>query len=135
MIVRQGAERIEVGVGEQAVVFERLDVDQVRITGEGRKALVGRIAVTGGPERANLPVAKTSGLEKCQPRIDGAVKGTNTVGARQCSRVQEYTGGALSQPIEQRGDGVFFSRLGLGGGGGAHGFKRVVECRGFAESK
>jgi hypothetical protein len=41
--------------GQQAFFNEKIGADQVGIAGEGREALVGRVAVTGGAERQDLP--------------------------------------------------------------------------------
>jgi len=57
-------EDLEVGGIDDAVFKERLEVDQVRISGKGGKALVGGIPVPRQSEGQNLPVAYAPSLEE-----------------------------------------------------------------------
>ena len=49
---------------EQSAFFQVGKVEQVGITGENRKRLVGRIAVARGSEGADLPPGETSRSQK-----------------------------------------------------------------------
>jgi len=54
---RERAQRGELFRPQQPALDQRGQINQVRIAGDGGKALVGGIAIAGRPQRANLPVA------------------------------------------------------------------------------
>ena len=75
--------------GEQAVLDEALGADEEWIPGEGREALIRRIAVPRRAERQHLPHALSRGsklideLQRARPEV------TDAVSARQRSRMEE----------------------------------------------
>src|ERR1700722_20691434 len=52
----QNSEGFEIGFLEPPFVLKIVEINQVRVTRESRKTLVRRVAVTGRPQRANLPI-------------------------------------------------------------------------------
>jgi len=100
-VVVHRLQRLDVLRGEEPEPDERKDVDQVRVARKGGEALVGGVAVAGGPERANLPVAVAAGLQKIEETLDRArFKSADALIARQASGVEEDAAAALGQPVE-----------------------------------
>lgn len=55
--------RQEIFINE--VIFDEFfEVEEVGVACEGREALVGRVAVTGGADGAHLPVGEAAGVEE-----------------------------------------------------------------------
>ena len=46
---------LQSGTAEQPILHQQIQVDEVGIAGKGREALVGAVAVAGGPQRKDLP--------------------------------------------------------------------------------
>ena len=76
-------------VGRQQPGFvQPVEADQLRIAGEGREPLVGRVAVAGRAERHDLPQALAGGVQKIHKRICGVTELADTPPPRQRGRVQ-----------------------------------------------
>ena len=56
-------------LGEQPQRFEFLQIDKIRIARKTGEGLIGRIAVSGGPERQNLPIALSRLLQAVNPSV------------------------------------------------------------------
>jgi hypothetical protein len=64
--------------------------------------LVGRIAVAGGAERADLPVFHPGGLQEIEEAHRVVVEHTAALLARQAGGMEEGAGAARLQPVEER---------------------------------
>ena len=95
-IGRERRERHEVAGGQQAVAHERHEIHEVGVAGEGGVTLVGRVAETGRAERAHLPVFDAGGGEEIEEAHGVLVEHAATLGARQCGRMQQHAGGAIT---------------------------------------
>jgi hypothetical protein len=86
---REGAQRGDFRIREQTGALQRHQVDQVGIAREGGETLVGRIAVAGRPERADLPVTDAGILEEAQDRIDRLIEDADALFAGQAGGMQQ----------------------------------------------
>ena len=69
--------------GQQPVLDQQLQVDEIRIARIGGKALVGGVAVAGGAQRQHLPAVLPGGVEKIGKVIGGLAQSPDAVGRRQ----------------------------------------------------
>ena len=78
-----GRETVAILRGKQSLPYQLLQVNKVRVSGEGRERLIRRIAVPGGAEREYLPVGLSGVGEKIYP-LSGVTRETaDTVRPRQ----------------------------------------------------
>src|SRR5947207_1810085 len=90
----QRCEFFDVGGSEQAAVEERLQGDEQRVAGKGRRAGVRRVAEAGRAQRQNLPQRLFGGgqiVEEVERRL---AEVANAVRARQRSRVEQHPAAA-----------------------------------------
>ena len=69
--------------GQQPVLDQQLQVDEIRIARIGGKALIGGVAVAGGAQRQHLPAALPGGVEKIGKVIGGLAQSPDAVRRRQ----------------------------------------------------
>jgi len=90
-------ETAQISGGQPAVAAQVVEADQQRVGGEGRKALVGRVAVTGGAQRQELPIPLAHRRERAQPAARVRADLADAPRPRQRGRVQQQPGGAFRQ--------------------------------------
>lgn len=90
------------GVVEQAGADERRKVHEVGVARESGETLVGRVAVAGGTERADLPVFHPGGLQEIEEAHRVVVEHAAALLARQAGGLEESAGAARLQPVEER---------------------------------
>src|SRR4051812_29299293 len=76
------AQRRERRLVEQADLHEGGGIDEVRITGKGRKALVRGVAKTGRTEWADLPILHLGRRQKIKESIGRCIERPDAVNAR-----------------------------------------------------
>ena len=69
--------------GQQPVLDQQLQVDEIGIPGVGGKALIGGVAIAGGAQRQHLPAVLPGGVEKIGKVIGGLAQSPDAVGRRQ----------------------------------------------------
>ena len=91
-LVRRGLEiaRLDLCLGQQAVLNQQVKVDQIRVARCGRKALVRRIAEAGMAERQYLPVGLVRIGEEIDKVIGGFAHRAHTVRRGQGSDMRKH---------------------------------------------
>src|SRR5580700_9690421 len=79
---------------EITALHQAIDTDQQRVAGERRKALVRRIAVTGRPERQDLPDVLSRVAQEVGEGMRLLTELADTIGAGKGSGVQQDTAGS-----------------------------------------
>ena len=77
-----------------AALDQRVEADQQRIAGEGREALVGRVAVAGGAERQHLPEALAGVVQEVGEAMRFGAQLADAVGPGQRRRMQQDAAGS-----------------------------------------
>ena len=81
---------------------ESLEIDEVRIPGERRETLVGRVAEAGGSQRASLPIGEAGRLKEVEELNRVAVEDSDALISRKAGRVEQDPSGTVIQPGEER---------------------------------
>ena len=69
--------------GQQPVLYQHIQVDEIGIPSVGGKALIGGVAIAGGAQGQHLPAALPGGVEKIGKVIGGLAQSPDAVGRRQ----------------------------------------------------
>ena len=80
--------------GQHALLHQRIQTDEIRVSRKGGIRLIRRIvgaAIAGSPQRQNLPVALTGLLQPIHEIIGRLVKTADAVFGRQAGNGQQYT--------------------------------------------
>src|SRR5262249_35650190 len=68
---------------------QRLQINEIRVAGEGRETLIRRIPESGGPQGADLPVLQTGINQEIDEMSRFPPKCANSSGPRQACRMQQ----------------------------------------------
>ena len=79
---------------------ELQQVYQIRIAGEGGKALVRRIPVARRAERTKLPVSAAGCLQKFEKPVEVPIERAHPEIAGQACWMKQHAGRAVSQPVK-----------------------------------
>ena len=74
---------------EKSVLDEEIEIDEIRIPGVRRGALIGAVAVARGAKRQDLPIFFFGARQKIDEWIRGASQRPDAVGRREARDVQE----------------------------------------------
>jgi hypothetical protein len=102
LIAIQRTQRSDFGIGQQASLNQRRRIDQIRITGERREALVGRVAVASRAQRTDLPIFETRVGEEPEKCTGRRIKGADAIRAGERSRMHQQSRGPMIKPVEER---------------------------------
>ncbi len=80
---------------QQTVGHQHVQIDEVGISGEGGKALVGGVAVAGGAKRQHLPIALPCGVEEVGKFIGCLTQRADAIGRRQGGDSKQNTTGTF----------------------------------------
>ena len=95
---REGAQRGEFGGGDKAGGMEFAEVDEVGVAGAAREQLVGRIAVAGRADGADLPVAHAGGGQKIDKAACSGAEVSDAIVAGKRGDVGEDARAARGEP-------------------------------------
>ena len=82
---------------EKALLLEHVQVDHVGVARIGREGLIGRVAVGGGADGQDLPVALAGLLEEVRELVGRLADGADAVGRGQRGNGHQNAGGSVHQ--------------------------------------
>ena len=86
---------LDFSLGQQAVLDQQVQVDQIRVARRGGKALIRRVAEAGVAERQHLPVGLVRVGEEIDKVVSGFAHGAHAVRRGQRSDVRKHAAGAF----------------------------------------
>ena len=87
---------LQVGARDEPLLAQAVERDEERVAGEGREALVRRVAVAGGAEGQDLPQALAGLLQEVEEGGRLRAQLSDAVGTGQRRGVEQDPGGALA---------------------------------------
>jgi hypothetical protein len=96
------AEPGQLPTGEEPRVLQFTPIDEIGIPGETGKSLIRRVAIARGPERADLPVAKTAVRQKIHKRPGALPEIPDAIPAWQAGDMGEHARRSRHEPGSAR---------------------------------
>ena len=88
-------DRLQLRTVQKAVLRQQLQVNEVGVSGKGGEALIGAVAVAGGPQGQQLPVFLACRVEKVRKGVGLPAQGTDAVPGGEGGNMQENTAMAV----------------------------------------
>ena len=90
--------RLQLRGGEEAVLRQEIQVNEVGVAGKGGEALVGAVAIAGGAQGQQLPVLLAGGPEEIGKGVGLPSQGADAVGGGEGGDMHEDTAVAVHSP-------------------------------------
>ena len=84
----------QVGLGKQTILHQTVEVNQIVVPGEGGAGLIGGVAVAGGSQGQNLPIALAGFFQKVNEFVCFAAHGAHAVRTGQTGDVHQNAAGS-----------------------------------------